>query len=84
MLQRCLRGGLGLVALFVVCFGAASAQAPAPAAPLDHARVEAFVDGAVQEAMRAHHIAGVTVAIVDRSGMDGRAQPDHRGAVQHP
>ena len=40
------------------------------AAPLlDHAKVEAFVDGAVREAMRADQIAGVTVAIVDRAGV---------------
>jgi CubicO group peptidase (beta-lactamase class C family) len=35
---------------------------------LDHAKVEAFVDGAVRQASRADQIAGVTVAIVDRAG----------------
>ena len=36
---------------------------------LDRFRVEAFVDGAVREAMRVDHIAGVSIAIVDRSGL---------------
>jgi CubicO group peptidase (beta-lactamase class C family) len=49
--------------------GIAGAQAPAPRPALDKARVEAFVDGAVAQAMRTDHIAGVTVAIVDRSGI---------------
>jgi CubicO group peptidase (beta-lactamase class C family) len=57
---------LGLIGLIAVGAGAARAQAPAP---LDRAKVEAFVDGAVGEAMRDNHIAGVTVAIVDRSGV---------------
>jgi CubicO group peptidase (beta-lactamase class C family) len=46
--------------------GAARAESPAP---LDRAKVEAFVDGAVGEAMRDDRIAGVTVAVVDRSGV---------------
>jgi len=46
-------------------FEAARAETPA----LDRPRLEAFVDGAVHEAMRSRHIAGVTVAIVDRSGV---------------
>ena len=61
---------LGLIALFAVSTTASRAQAPqSPPASLDRARVEAFVDGAVAEAMRDNHIAGVTVAIVDRSGV---------------
>jgi CubicO group peptidase (beta-lactamase class C family) len=35
----------------------------------DRARIEAFVDGAVREAMRGEKIAGVSVAIVDRGGV---------------
>jgi CubicO group peptidase (beta-lactamase class C family) len=35
---------------------------------IDPVRLEAFVDGAVDEAMRAQKIAGVSVAIVDRQG----------------
>jgi len=60
---------LGLVALFVVSTAGSQAQAPGPPAPLDRGKVEAFVDGAVAEAMRDDHIAGVTVAVVDRSGV---------------
>jgi CubicO group peptidase (beta-lactamase class C family) len=37
--------------------------------PVEHARMEAFVDGAVREAMGAEKIAGVSVAVVDRSGV---------------
>ena len=44
----------------------AVAQTQDPAA---HAKMEAFVDGAVREAMRAERIAGVTIAIVDRDGV---------------
>jgi CubicO group peptidase (beta-lactamase class C family) len=36
---------------------------------VDRARIEAFVDGAVREAMRAERIAGVSVAIVDGAGV---------------
>jgi CubicO group peptidase (beta-lactamase class C family) len=53
-----------LLALAAIGLHAARAEAPA----LDRARVEAFVDGAVREAMRSRRIAGVSVAIVDRSG----------------
>jgi CubicO group peptidase (beta-lactamase class C family) len=72
---------LGLLALTAASSGAPQAKgsavpAPPPSspsstapAPLDPSKVEAFVDGAVAEAMRADHIAGVTVAIVDRSGV---------------
>jgi CubicO group peptidase (beta-lactamase class C family) len=38
-------------------------------APAEHAKMEAFVDGAVREAMGAEKIAGVSVAIVDRAGV---------------
>jgi CubicO group peptidase (beta-lactamase class C family) len=48
----------------VVGIGAAQAEPG-----LDRLRVEAFVDGAVREAMRVDHIAGVSIAIVDRSGV---------------
>jgi len=73
MRQRLSGVALGLIALIAVW--AAQAQAPAQSspprapAPLDRAKVEAFVDGAVAEAMRENHIAGVTVAVVDRSGV---------------
>ncbi len=46
--------------------GGVVAQSPAP---LDRAKVSAFVDGAVEDAMRTNHIAGVSVAVVDRSGV---------------
>jgi CubicO group peptidase (beta-lactamase class C family) len=36
---------------------------------VNRAMIEAFVDGAVREAMRAEKIAGVSVAIVDRAGV---------------
>ena len=52
----------------VVAFAGAQAHAQT-SAPIDHAKVEAFVDGAVREAMRAEKIAGVSVAIVDRAGV---------------
>ena len=55
---------LGMALAAVVGIGAAQAEPT-----LDRVRVEAFVDGAVREAMRAEHIAGVSVAIVDRSGV---------------
>jgi len=64
-----------LVALALLSGGAAAAQtAPAPTAapapaPLDRARLAAFVDGSVREAMRADHVAGVTVAVVDSGGV---------------
>src|SRR5215472_3214815 len=62
----------GLVALVVAAglFAGdrAAAQSPPPA-PLDRARVEAFTDGLVLSAMRSGHVAGVGVAIVDRSGI---------------
>jgi CubicO group peptidase (beta-lactamase class C family) len=37
--------------------------------PVEHAKMEAFVDGAVREAMGAEKIAGVSVAVVDRAGV---------------
>jgi CubicO group peptidase (beta-lactamase class C family) len=64
-----LRIVLALAAAMAASIGIAGARAPAPRPALDKARVEAFVDGAVAEAMRTDHIAGVTVAIVDRSGV---------------
>ena len=58
-----------LIALaMVVAFAGEQAYAQT-SAPIDHAKVEAFVDGAVREAMRAEKIAGVSVAIVDRAGV---------------
>jgi CubicO group peptidase (beta-lactamase class C family) len=36
---------------------------------VDRTTIEAFVDGAVREAVRADHIAGVSIAIVDRAGV---------------
>ncbi|HEY1719881.1 MAG TPA: serine hydrolase domain-containing protein [Magnetospirillaceae bacterium] len=43
--------------------------AKADPAPLDPVRVGAFFDGAVAEVMRNQHVAGATVAVVDRSGV---------------
>jgi len=65
MLRTICALALGCAALVA---GAANAQSPSPA-PLDRAKVSTFVDGAVREAMRTDHIAGVSVAIVDRSGV---------------
>jgi CubicO group peptidase (beta-lactamase class C family) len=56
----------GLLALAAA--NAALTQTPT-STPLDRMRVEAFVDGAVAEAMREDQIAGAAVAIVDRSGV---------------
>ena len=53
---------------FVLAITALAAPASAQA-PLDRARVAAYVDGAVEEAIRVNHIGGVSVAIVDRSGV---------------
>lgn len=62
-----------LIALALGLGASAGAQTAAPqaaaSAPLDRVRLSAFVDGAVRDAMRAEHIAGVTVAIVDSSGV---------------
>ena len=55
---------LGMALAAVVGIGAGQAEPT-----LDRVRVEAFVDGAVREAMRVDHIAGVSVAIVDRAGV---------------
>ncbi|HEY3949833.1 serine hydrolase domain-containing protein [Phenylobacterium sp.] len=48
--------------------GSVSAQAPTSPRTIDPIRLEAFVDGAVGHAMRQDQIAGISVAIVDRSG----------------
>jgi CubicO group peptidase (beta-lactamase class C family) len=55
--------------------------APPPLAPLDRARVEAFMSGAARQAMRDDHIVGVSAAVIDPSGIVmtrgyGRAGPD--------
>ena len=55
---------LGCAALM----GASAAGAQSPVA-LDRQKVSAFVDGAVEEAIKTNHVAGVAVAIVDRSGV---------------
>lgn len=60
MVRWCLGMALGLV----VGIGAGQAQPT-----LDRLQVEAFVDGAVHEAMRVDAIAGAAVAIVDRAGV---------------
>jgi len=62
---------LPLALAMVAALAGAEARAQTPAqtpAPVDHAKIETFVDGAVREAMRADKIAGVSVAIVDRAG----------------
>lgn len=56
-----------VAALFVAAAPAAWAQEPGPQ-PLDRDRVSAFMDGAVTSLMRSQHVAGVTVAIIDRQG----------------
>jgi CubicO group peptidase (beta-lactamase class C family) len=53
---------------FAVALGAIDALAETRD-PAQHANMEALVDGAVSEAMRAEKIAGVSVAIVDRAGV---------------
>jgi CubicO group peptidase (beta-lactamase class C family) len=55
---------VGILLVAALRVGAAEA-----APPFDRTKVETFVDGAVDVAMRADHIAGVTVAIVDRAGV---------------
>ena len=47
----------------------AALGAPAPPRAIDPARLEALVDGAVAQAMAEDAIAGVTVAVVDGSGV---------------
>jgi CubicO group peptidase (beta-lactamase class C family) len=59
---------LPLALAMVAALAGAEARAQTPA-PVDHAKIETFVDGAVREAMRADKIAGVSVAIVDRAGV---------------
>ncbi len=39
------------------------------AATLDRTAIEPFVSGVIEEAIRSQHVAGVTVAVVDRSGV---------------
>src|SRR5258707_8066078 len=41
---------------------------PSLAATIDRTRLEAFVDGAVVQAMHDQHIAGMSVAVIDRGG----------------
>jgi len=65
---------------FLTLATAAVAQTVAPA-PLDGARVEAFMSGAARQAMRDDRIVGVSVAVIDPSGVlmargYGRAGPD--------
>ena len=59
----------------------AQAVAESPPRTLDPVRVEAFIDGVVKSSMRRDHIAGVSVAVVDRQGVVfakgyGKAAPD--------
>src|SRR5215469_16125144 len=61
-----------LVCVLAACFFTvtnASAQSSRAPTALDRARVEAFTDGLVLSAMRSGHIAGVGVAVVDRTGI---------------
>jgi CubicO group peptidase (beta-lactamase class C family) len=58
------------ITFLAIVLAAVSAAEPTEAAPpLDRAGIEPFVSGAVQEAMRSNTIAGVTVAVIDRSGV---------------
>jgi CubicO group peptidase (beta-lactamase class C family) len=59
---------LSVALAIVAALAATDARAETPAS-VDPAKIEAFVDGAVREAMRAEKIAGISVAIVDRSGV---------------
>ncbi len=52
----------------LVCLGTVSAGASAQP-PIDRARLEAFVDGAVIEGMQADRIAGMSVAVVGDGGV---------------
>jgi CubicO group peptidase (beta-lactamase class C family) len=52
----------------LMSFGANCAPAQTQS-HVDRTTIEAFVDGAVREALRADHIAGVSIAIVDRDGV---------------
>ncbi len=62
-----LRAVLALMSAIFLCAAPGAAQQARP--PLDRARVAAFVDGAVAQAMRTQHIQGVSVAIVDAQGV---------------
>jgi CubicO group peptidase (beta-lactamase class C family) len=53
----------------VAAFFAASPTSGAEPPSLDRARVSTFVDSAVTQAMNEDHIAGVSVAVVDRLGV---------------
>src|SRR5580698_2561086 len=65
------RGGvmfrLILSLALLMSFGASRAPAQTQS-HVDRTTIEAFVDGAVREALRADHIAGVSITIADRAG----------------
>ena len=63
------RSGAAFVAALLTAFIAVSPALGAEPQPLDRAKVGAFVDSAVTQAMNEDHIAGVSVAVVDRSGV---------------
>ena len=56
---------LALATAVLLAATPAAAQTTSP----DHARIVAYVDGAVRTAMKTDHIAGASVAIVDRTGV---------------
>jgi CubicO group peptidase (beta-lactamase class C family) len=57
-----------LLLALLMSFGASRAPAQTQS-HVDRTTIEAFVDGAVREALRADHIAGVSIAIADRAGV---------------
>ena len=64
-----MRGWRSIVIPAGLALGLLTAAGARAQAPLDRARVEAFVDGALGQAMREDRVAGVTVAVVDRTGV---------------
>lgn len=56
-------------AAWAITVCAASAQTEATSAPLDRARAEAFMSGAVRQAMRDDRIVGASAAVIDARGV---------------
>ena len=78
------RVALAVSALALVAPLLTSPAGAQPAPRLDPVRLEAFVDGAVRQAMATQHIAGLSVAVVDRFGpllVKGYGTAGRAGAV---